>query len=160
MKQFIYNERVYSDLDSLYKENRKDNLVTLENFKENINVKNMSIEDSLTSKELSVSELESKDLNKKYNDPEYLFMAIMSYFMFFYGFFIAYNSDLYTSEGFYSGLFMFIGLFGIFSFTISGFKFFTRKAKAGRKRIQELEPIIEQEHKDLEAKIEEELKVI
>lgn len=159
MKQFYYNERVYSDLNSLYKENRKDNLVTLEEFKENIE-DNMSIKDSLTSRELSVSELESEDLNNKYNDSQYLFIAIMSYFMFFYSSFTAYKSDLYTSEGFLSGLFMFIGLFGILSFTISGFNFFSPKAKAGRKRIKELEPIIAQEHKEIEAKIQEELKLI
>ena len=57
MTQYVYKERVYNDINTLYKDNRKDNLVTLEQFKKNIESK-MTIDEALIYRDLSEREKE------------------------------------------------------------------------------------------------------
>lgn len=151
MKQFIYNDRIYSELESLYKEHREDNLVTLYNFKKNVNDKGMSIEDALYSRDLTDSEIDRNGLINTGFSLD-LFFAFVMYNMSSVIMGINYKSwnDLIFMYGF-----LIMGLI----FTISFFRKITFKLKKG-KRIKELEAIIAQEHKDIKAKIEQELKVI
>lgn len=161
MKQFYYNERVYSDLNSLYKENRKDNLVTLEEFKENIE-DNMSIDDALSHRrDYTYNEVHKHNLESVLNSrKKYSFIDIFGYIWTFilifgsiFSFFIDSIDPIITIS-------MILNSFLMVLILLSSLKISTTSSKVYRKNIEEIEPIIAQEHKEIEAKIQEELKII
>lgn len=160
MKQFIYNERVYSDLNSLYKENRKDNLVTLEEFKENIE-DNMSIDDALSYRRNFTYNEDYKhhlELIYGFNKPitnKIIVLIILGFLLILNGIFALFT-DL---SPIFSILVILGGLFVVLS-EMRNLKNSTETTKEDRKKIEEIEPIVAQEHRVIEAKIEEELELI
>lgn len=65
MEGYVYKDRLYKDLDSLYIENRKNNLVTLKQFKKNVIKNDMQIEDALYLRPISKKEEQKKRLERK-----------------------------------------------------------------------------------------------
>lgn len=171
MKQFIYNERVYSDLNSLYKENRESNLVTLENFKTNVN-RGMSIKYALNTRDLTKNEKEARELFEDYSDSGLLFYSLFSVMCFMVIFKLTFFTEflfsglygmLHNEDFFESFHFFIFGSIPYFALGYSIFrilKIFTPQGKIARKKYKELKDIIAQEHKEIEAKIQEELKLI
>lgn len=159
MKQFYYNERVYSDLNSLYKENRKDNLVTLEEFKENIE-DNMSIDDALSFRRFSNNEVYKHNLELIYGirksiTHRTIVLIILGYLLILNSIFALFTdlSPIFSILIFLSGLFVVLN-------EMRNLKASTETSKEHKENIEEIELIIAQEHRAIKARIEEELKVI
>jgi hypothetical protein len=159
MKQYIYNESVYNDLNALYKENRKDNLVTFEQFRKNIIDSKMTIDEALIHRDLSKSEEKRNNLvNNRIEAVMFILFSTSTFIMTLY---FAYN--LNETPDFFSYLQLYaLIMMWIVSFTYAPFayKAIIECKLNKRKKIKELDIIIEQEHKDIEAKIDEQLKLI
>lgn len=160
MKQFIYNERVYSDLNSLYKENRKDNLVTLEEFKENIE-DNMSIDDALSHKRnFTYNEDRKNMLENIYGIEKSINHKIRVLIILGFLLILSGIIALFTSLGPIFGILVILGGLFVVLNEMRNLKASNETSKEYRENIEEIELIIAQEHRVIKARIEEELKVI
>lgn len=165
MKQYVYKERVYNDINTLYKENRKDNLVTLEQFKKNIESK-MTIDEALIYRDLSEREKEREDVFSKslyeYDFLLYLPLTALASLVLITSFntVFLFNHDVSPIQYLYSLLGLVISAIYLPFPLYFIFRYFSKKEKLVRKRIKELDEIIKQEYKEIEAKIEEQLKLI